>query len=472
MRFLLVYPNLMGLEYVPLGLAHLSACLKKEGHQTKLVDGTWGEATPAKIFRTIEDFGPDIIGFTALSGEFPFVVKLASFIKTRYNIPCLLGGVHATVASEVCIEARPIDMIALGECDLAVVEFAKRFERKDDWWNTGNFWVKKGDEIIRNQVRPLIDNLDRLPFPDRDLFDFDRYVHARGGTVDVMASRGCPYGCSYCINARLKDMYRSKGQLVRFRSVSNVLEEIELLVRRCDVKRIAFEDDTFTLDKTWLKHFADGMSDSGLDLPYSCNARPETITAEVVRDLARSGCEWVHIGIESGDEEIRRKVLGRSPSNATIRQAFRLAKEVGLSTYSYNMVGLPLETRESIWKTIKLNREVEPDAIQVSIFQPYPGTPIRDFCEEKQLLSPDTEVPFHQLDSVLKLSFLSRREIRKFKHRFRFYVFASGKPVRAMLAWLEDYIYSFYMSLRRALPVSVRGLVSRTRRLIFMRSGS
>ena len=225
MKMLFIYPNLMRQENIRLGIAYLSACLKKAGHLTELMDYTWGGAI-SDCLKKIEEFKPDIVGFSSNSGEFEFCCSLAAAIKGKWEIPILFGGVHPTVVPEEVITEENIDIICVGEGEEALVELLNEMESGNDFYSIRNLWFKREGKIVKNGPRQLMENLEDLPFPDRELFDYGRYIDASSGSIDIMSGRGCPYICSYCVNPVLQNIYSNERKTVRQRTVDNVLEEI------------------------------------------------------------------------------------------------------------------------------------------------------------------------------------------------------------------------------------------------------
>lgn len=451
MRVLFVYPNLVRQENISLGLASLSALLRLHGHETFLVDYTWG-GDRRTLLRAVAETRPHLIGFSVKSGEFAFCCHLASALKQSFpGIPVLFGGVHPTVSPEEVLEKDEVDMICVGEGELALVELLAGLQDNSDLCQVKNIWVKKEGSIVRNPLRPLVARLDELPFPDRALFDTPRYVREASGAIDVMSSRGCPFTCSYCINHVQQELYCGLGRFVRQRSVSNVLEELSGLRETYDCSFVCFQDDVFALRFEWVHEFCSRYPEE-IGLPFVCNVRVENVTERVVAELQRAGCVSLNMGIESGSERIRRRVLNRQVSDERIITAFEVAHRHGLRTYSFNMVGLPYETKADLQKTIALNRKVRPSTVQVSVFQPYPGTKLHQACLEQGWLR-EQQVPFsHQMDSVLKYPALSRRELSLYKRTFKFRVLWKYKPVKAIFALVLDLFYERFIRMRDRLP--------------------
>jgi anaerobic magnesium-protoporphyrin IX monomethyl ester cyclase len=238
-------------------------------------------------------------------------------------------------------------------------------------------------------VRPLIEDLDTLPMPDRDIFDpadFCPQQHERG---TLMASRGCPYSCTYCSNHVQRGIYPNRKKYVRFRSVDKVIGEIGEIIAadtQGRLRYIRFDDDILTLDPDWFRELT-ARYRVEVDLPFICNSRVNVLDEETVRLFAEAGCSVICMGIESGNEELRRKVLNRHMSDRDIVRAFRLCREYGIKTVSTNMTSLPDEDLPALLDSIKINALARPHCMQVSTYHPYPSTRLYDYCEERGYLS-------------------------------------------------------------------------------------
>jgi len=457
MKTLFVYPNATKEEYLPMNIASLSATLKQHGHKTDLLDATWGISGEA-IIRKMEKFNPDLVGFSVTTGDLTFSVRIAQFMKRNSEVPIIFGGAHPTVDPLGTIRHEPVDMVCLGEGELAMLELLQKMEDNETIENTRNIWFSRNGHITRNSVRPLVQDLDSLPFPDRELFDFRRYLEARDYVADFMASRGCPYACTYCINHFQRKLYKGMGKFVRFRSVSGVLEEIAEVRRKYRLRRILFHDDTFTCNLPWLRKFC-AEYPKHFGIPFSCNARPEHLSREVCKMLRGAGCYDVRLGIESGNEAIRSSVLRRPMTNAQIIEQCMNAKRAGLKIFSFNMIGMPSETVDNIWQTIGVNKMIQPSFMQVSLFQPYPGTEMREMCEELGLLS-DRGIPGTFLfETVLRLPTASRSDLEKFRKRFSFYVYREANFPKALAFLLRDHFYPAFIKYRDRIPLFIKHLI-------------
>jgi anaerobic magnesium-protoporphyrin IX monomethyl ester cyclase len=457
MKILFVYPNITKEEGISSGVAYLSGHLKQHGCETDLMDFTWTNNINSCI-KKIRQSKPDIIGFTLTTMDFDFCVKVANEVKNNFDIPIVFGGVHPTMAPEETINKKSIDIVCVGEGELALTELLDRMEKSEPVEHIKNFWFKKEGKIIRNPVRPLIENLDVLSC-DRELFDYKKYLKARGYIVDIYAGRGCPYKCAYCINHALQKLYDGKGRYVRLRSIENIIQEIQELQKKYNVKAIAFPDDTFTYNKRWLKEFCTEYAKS-IKLPFSCNGRVENIDSELCKTLKDAGCNSIMFGVESGSEKIRREILSRPISDEKIISAFRNTKNSGIKTFSYNMVGIPYETAEDVKKTIELNKKIEPDEVQCTIFYPFPGTDLLYLCEENGWITKGRTKDY-SLESIMKYEHITPNEIKKQRDFFAFNVFKAYNKSKAVRSLLIGKYYHIYLQVRGKMPLLLRQMIQR-----------
>lgn len=385
MKIVLVYPDFSigskGKFYH--GIAYISAALKKAGHKIFLIHLT-NEMPESGFVQIINQEKPDLIAFSSTTNMFSYVEKYAAYAKNNFDFLVLCGGVHPTLDPEGSINSNVIDIICVGEGEEAIVELCDRIEKNKDYTDIRNLWVKKDNKIYKNPLRPLKENLDELPVADRDIFDYKNLEDAKLERAVFMASRGCPYECSFCSNHQLKKIY--PGRYVRFRSVDNVLEEVKKVIENQKPKYVVFHDDILTLNKKWLKEFTTKWKEE-VKLPFSCNSRVDLLDESSVKMLKEANCFEISMGVESGNDYIREKVLNRRMKREDIINAFNLCRKYGISTVSYNMIGLPFEDMSKILDTIKLNALINPTNLQVSIFYPYPHTRLYDECENSGFLT-------------------------------------------------------------------------------------
>ncbi|MFC1755391.1 B12-binding domain-containing radical SAM protein, partial [Thermoproteota archaeon] len=363
------------------GLGYVAAVAKSRGHDVTYfapqVDSDIGD-----LIKKVLACLPDVIAFSAVSTQYKFAEYIASEVKKNYKPKIICGGVHPTISPE-CIEGSCfVDAVVRGEGEYAFVEYLELLDGRNDYTHVQNFWFRENEGIIKNEIRPLMHNLDILPFPFRENPQFQEAID-RVGFTSFIFSRGCPFECNYCCNAILNRIYGSNH--VRFRSAGKAIDEIDLVLSSFRVRDINFDDDNFTVNKEWFYCFVEKYKKS-IKKKFMCNARVGTCNLDMFKMLKDANCVGVRIGVECGDEEYRHAYLNRSMTNKQIVETFKMAHEAGLKTYSFNIIGLPLETSELFEKTIDLNARLYPNHPFLVVFYPYPKTYLRDLCERDNLL--------------------------------------------------------------------------------------
>jgi anaerobic magnesium-protoporphyrin IX monomethyl ester cyclase len=371
-----------------LGIGYLSAFLRMEGHSTSLIHLVH-PVERDELLERVKAESPDVLAVSSTTHMFPHVWKWVNWIKEEADIFTICGGAHATLDPQGAMEQASLDAVCLGEGEEALAELCADLEEGRDHSRVASLWVRVGNELRRNPVRPLIEDLDTLPMPDRSIFDpslFCQQQHERG---TLMASRGCPYSCAYCSNHAQRSIYPNKGKYVRFRSVDSVIREVLHIIEK-DVEHrlryIRFDDDILTLEPVWLEEFAARYREY-VELPFICNSRVNLLDEHTVRLLSEGGCSVICMGIESGNQRIRRELLRRHMSDEDIVNSFQLCRRYGIKTVSTNMTSLPEEDLPALVDTIKVNARSRPHCMQVSTYHPYPNTRLYRYCQEKGYLT-------------------------------------------------------------------------------------
>jgi len=305
---------------------------------------------------------PDIVFFTSMSSQWRLIADIAGRVRAKLDRPLLVaGGVHPTARPQTLL-ADNFDVLVLGEGETVlprILEEATALRLSAD-----------------NQKRPVrlraaaVENLTDLQPPRLDLFDpADLLAYP-----SVMFSRGCPFKCNYCMS-RLGGI----AGKVRWKSAEQAVSEIEQLIELTDCPQILLDDDTLLKNPKWVRAFC-SLYQRRIGRPFLCNARPETISRDRIEVLASAGCSGIGIGIESGSPKIRAS-LGRPMTDEMIIEAFATVRRAGIRTWSFNMVGIPGETETDLRATIDLNKRARVDDVRVSIFTPYPGSPMGEEVE-------------------------------------------------------------------------------------------
>ncbi|KKL96525.1 hypothetical protein LCGC14_1843640, partial [marine sediment metagenome] len=348
---------------------------------------------------------PDIVGFTAMSNQIEYVKEWSKWIKFyNGNMPIICGGVHATLNPDEVLGFEGIDVVCIGEGEQAILEFIKSNRKQAKY----------------NIMTPAVKDLDRLPYPDYSIFDYERMLKARNGNFAVIASRGCPYQCNYCCNHALSEKHVGQVKYFRYHSVDYILNQLEMLVAKYPIKSFSFADDIFGINKKWVYEFCEKYPRQ-IGLGFECNLRAESATPELLEALKSANCTKVEMGIESGNYWMRRVTLNRNMTDKQIIEAFANARKLGIKTRAYNMIGLPFETPGMVKETINLNKKIAPDQVAVFYFYPYKGTKLYDVCNDEGFLS-DKKTTSYLDKSVLFLPSISVKDLKKLHDEFYRYV--------------------------------------------------
>ena len=397
-------------EYLePLGIMSLAAFLQSHGHRCEFID----IAFERDVIKEVRKLNPDVIAYSITTGCHSFYQKLNLELKNECRFLSIFGGPHATFFPDF-IKEEGVDAVCRGEGEGAILDLATALDERRDINTIPNLWVKSNGQIHKNLLRPLISDLNTLPFVSRDLvnkYDHYRKLHRRM----ILTGRGCPYRCTYCFNHAYHDLYKGNGRIVRKRSVDHVICELSIIREKDAPRRFQFVDDTFILDHNWCFEFCDRYKKE-IGLPFIVYTRVNLINEVVVRRLKESGCITILYAIESGNDYIRNQVLKRNVSREQILSAAHLFKKYKLKTYAQNMLGLPDENMASVMDTIDLNIECQPDYAWCSIFQPYPMTDLWHYCNENKYLTGELIESSFYKKSILNIP--HRRYVARLHHLF------------------------------------------------------
>jgi radical SAM superfamily enzyme YgiQ (UPF0313 family) len=359
----------------PLGTLYLSAALKRAGHEVDFFD----TALEPRWRDRLLAFRPGAVGYSVITGSQRFFLDLNRDLKARHDFLSLWGGPHPTFFPEM-LDEPGVDALCVGEGEDTIVAVADALDRGGPLDGIAGLHVRGAGGAARSAPRPLCQDLDTLPLPDRTILD--RYPQYRCvSTRAVIASRGCPYACTFCYNSRLRELYRGTGRYARRRGVDSVLEECARHAADPWVEQILFKDDLFAQRGDFVAALAARWRRE-VGLPFSCNVRADRLTERIADDLARAGVRLVHFGVESGSERVRREILGRPIGREALLDAARWFRERGVKVYTFNLLGIPGESPAEALETLELNAELRADIAMFSLFQPYPKTPLGDRAVE------------------------------------------------------------------------------------------
>lgn len=360
----------------PNGVLQLAAIAKRDGHEVKLL-----AIRRQSLARTLTQWNPDIIAYSAMSPEIPLFrfadAQVCAWAQGR-RVLRVMGGAHATYFPQILTDLS-LDAICIGEGDRAFPELIRRFACKDPFSGIPNILVPGDDpDAIRKE---LISNLDELPFIDRESYyeavPHYRFLAMRG----FMTGRGCPYDCTYCHNHAFKEIFRNCGKIVRRRSVSHVLAEMQETLRQDPhVRLIKISDDTFAhVIDGWLIEFLDHYKRE-IKLPFYCLMRSNTLSDEMASRLSKAGCISTGMSVESGDERVRNEILRRGLSDKLVIASFANAQRYGLRTYGNTLLALPGTIFADDFQSFCFTKRLKMTVPTFGIFSPYPRTRLTDYA--------------------------------------------------------------------------------------------
>jgi radical SAM superfamily enzyme YgiQ (UPF0313 family) len=383
MKVLFIYPSAdsqLGFNY---GVAHMAAILKKADHEVafwQLCEDIEPLPTETQFIERLTRERPDVLAFSVVTNQWAYTQRLAQWARPRFAIPFVIGGVHALVSVEDILRTGLFDYAFRGECEDAFLEFIDRMQRGESVETAPNLAYARDGRLQVNPVGPLPE-LTSLPLKDYECMDFQRMIDAKNGWVGLMASRGCPFSCTYCFNHVMVEAYKRdlhcsfKGlNYIRRFTVEQMIKEIAYLLKHYrGIRTFIFDDDLFTFDKAYVKEFCRAYR-RVTDLPFVVNAHVGFFDDECAADLAGAGCRIVKFGVESGSERVRRTILNRHMSNDSIVEAIAAVARHGMHSSVFIIIGFPHEQREDVFDTVRLLGRAKPGRFRWTYFFPFPGT--------------------------------------------------------------------------------------------------
>ncbi len=438
---LFVYTNINGFhsDTYSFGIGYLSSVLKKNGFTTALVVVN-SKKDYDDVRKAVLEHKPKIVGFTAVSSQFVFISDLARMAKEANDCITVCGGVHPTIFPDCICSAPQLDGIFRGECEASFLDFVSAVAGGKDHRLIDNFCYLENGALVKNKLRPREDRLETLPFPDREIYDYQSIIDKTGGTATIMSSRGCPFRCTYCCNHAIARVYGVESNVIRYNSVEKTIAEIEMLKSKYKFDRLWFIDDLFVLNRAWLDELLSEYK-KRFAIPFMCHIRPNVCTRDMMFKLKDAGCYRVFIAVESANDHIRNTVMRRGLTKEQIENSFKWAKEAGIETLSVNIIGVPGETEETVLETIEFNKRMNPTIVGVNIFNPYEGTELGDYCREKGLIKDvNARHFFDRKESKLMLPGITGPRLVKLCGDFQYLVYKGADPAKAArILWANRY---------------------------------
>jgi len=423
MKVLLINPVIGGKKNIifPLGLGYIASVLIKENHEVKVLDINAHRYSKEEVERRLRQMNFNIVGLTGLLTAYSYIKWLVGKIKElRPDVKIVLGGGLGTLAPKLMIEKCKVDFVVLSEGEKVVKELIKSIEKNYSLRNVrGIAFKSENNKAIVNQPAEIIRDPDSIPFPAWHLFPMECYTgpsylrlfNKNIKTMNMIASRGCPYNCTYCFKGAWGSKYRN-------RSAENIIEEIKLLKEKYGVNGIRFYDDTFILNKKMVMELCSRMIKEKLGVIWMANGRVNLMDKKLLKMMRKAGCRAICYGIESGCQ----RILNDMKKGVTVEQTRRTVMETwkaGILPHGYLMIGMPNDTRETINETVNLCKELSLVG-RFSIVTPIPGSQLWERAKEMGRISKNLGYYLEKWsewgDSIIvNLTTLSNKELLKLK---------------------------------------------------------
>jgi radical SAM superfamily enzyme YgiQ (UPF0313 family) len=387
----------------PLWLAYAASYLRSKGHDVTMLDAQ-AEATPLNEFLTIVRMqSPDYVVFETSTPSFSSDVDVAAMIKELVDCKIVFLGAHVSALPQDSLENTAVDAVVVGEYELSLGEYIENGAKEIP----GICCKDGGGQVVSNDPRPYISDLDELPFPARDLMPNYSYRDPilKNPFTFVLAGRGCPFRCTFCNWPQVLT-----GRRYRLRSAVNIVDELEQLERQYAFRSFLFNDDTFTVNKEHAIEVCHEMMRRGISLPWGCYSRADNTDMELLTTLKEAGCFLIKVGVESGDEEIL-SGCNKGYRLDKVKQGVHLMKELGFHVHCTFVFGLPGENKQTIEKTINFAKELSPTTVQFSTAVPYPGTELFEYLKSEGFLKTQDWDSYMPLQPIFEYPQLSSQDM-------------------------------------------------------------
>jgi radical SAM superfamily enzyme YgiQ (UPF0313 family) len=406
----------------PLGMMYLSSLLKSHGHNVRVF-----VSSERDWLEQLKEYSPEVVGYSVITGSHNDYLRINNLVKNAIVTFSIFGGPHTTFFPET-IHHPSVDAICIGEGEQPMLELVTSLERGGDLSHIRNVWIKDNGSVRKNPPRSLIQNLDDIPFPDRDLiYREDKYLR-ESKIKRFISNRGCPFNCTYCFNRAYKEIYKG-DRIIRWRSVDNLIGEISEVKGKYPLELVRFIDDIFILPPvSWLEEFR-RLYKTQINLPFVCNLQVKTVNEDKIKLLKEAGCTAVYMAIEAGNDWMRQELLQRKMTKEEIVKSFDLVHKYGISIGAENILGLPGGSVETDLETVELNIRCKVDNPISTLFQPYPKTKLGEYALEEGYFSGDFDSLGKSYFGKSQLRFSSEKEKERIENLQKFFGIAVRFPV-------------------------------------------
>ncbi|MCI4625084.1 MAG: radical SAM protein [Candidatus Magnetoovum sp. WYHC-5] len=400
----------------PFFLAYAAASLEKAGFDVSVIDGIAERLSMDEFYARLLNYKPQLVVYEVSTPSIEHDLAVAKETKEKcgQDVLIVLCGAHSSMYNTEFIKNHPfVDIVIQGEYELALVEIVEKLSKQESFNDVAGTIVRihKTDDIKMNEGRPLCKDLNAFPWPARHLFPMDKYCDLPGGipapSLQVWASRGCPYHCIFCSWPQI--MYGSSQY--RTRDVDDTVNEIAWCVEKYGFKSYYFDDDTFNIGKERMLKLCQKIKEKNLNLPWAIMARADNMDEEILSAMADAGLYSLKYGVESGVQDIVNS-SGKSLNLDKVKSVVKYTKGLGIKVHLTFTFGLPGETWDSVKKTIDFATKADPDTLQFSIVTPFPGSKYYNALEEKgYILSKNWQEYDGYKTAVIRTDTLSNKDL-------------------------------------------------------------
>jgi radical SAM superfamily enzyme YgiQ (UPF0313 family) len=427
MRISLIYvQSIEGNNVVPpLGLMYIAAVASKAAHNVQFMDADPDEIN---VVEKVRAFNPDLIGLSFLTTEFKKACILSHKLKTAIPGAILCcGGVHTTVDTETVLRKFNVDFCVVGEGEVTFLEVCKRIQAGHSYADVKGTCLLKDGQFIKASQRELIQDLDAIPFPARNLIDFSNIYLTFPGVIKgkyvrsttLMAGRGCYFNCSFC---SVEKMF---GRGCRLRSPNNILQEVIYLQKTYGVKGIYFVDSTLTANRKWMISFCGEIIRQNVKFIWAGNTRADNVDIEMLKLMRKSGCVQLDYGVEHGSLKIL-KMFNKLISPQKTISAINMTRDAGIRIGATFMVGNPDEKLEDLQMTFNLAKKLKANYTVFFFSIPFPGTRLWEIAKARNLIPDDVNYDSQwniRTGSPLMAENISAKELEILRAKFQNHFF-------------------------------------------------
>ncbi len=354
---------------IPIGLCYLAAVLEKENFEVEILDLLVSRFSIKKIVDKVKEYKPELVGVGPITISYHTALRAIEVCK-RFGATTVMGGCHVSFYDRAALQEAPyLDIVVRGEGEYTLLDIVKGKELK----NIDGITYREDGQIMQNPPRKFIENLDELPFPAKHLLPLSKYRAYKTGCA-MMTGRGCPYNCTFCVGGKMV------GRKPRFRDLKLCIDELEEIVFNYGFDLVNVVDDLLTINHKRVFAFCDEIINRGIKVQWTAFSRVDTVTRELLSKMKEAGCIFILYGVESGNQ----KILDLAKKRTTlekIRRGVSISNEVGITTLSSFILGLPGETKETVNESLEFGKSLG-NWYGYHILTPYPGTEIRERAEE------------------------------------------------------------------------------------------